>query len=81
MSLSDKTFVFTGTLQTMDRNEASDIIKKLGGKATNNVSKKTSYVVIGENPGSKYNKALSLGVTIINEDQFLELLNIQNSES
>lgn len=73
--LSGKSFVLTGTLQTLDRNDASDIIKSLGGKTSSSVSKKTSYVVVGENPGSKYDKAVSLGVTILNEEEFLELIN------
>jgi DNA ligase (NAD+) len=77
--LKDKTFVLTGTLQSMDRNDASDKIKRLGGKISSSVSKKTSFVVVGENPGSKYDKALTLGVTIINEEQFLELLNTVES--
>ncbi|OGI21122.1 MAG: hypothetical protein A2287_10020 [Candidatus Melainabacteria bacterium RIFOXYA12_FULL_32_12] len=74
-ALAGKTFVLTGTLETLDRNEASDIIKKLGGKVTSSVSKNTSFVVVGENPGSKYNKAVNLGVKIISEKEFLELLN------
>ena len=76
--LEDKTFVLTGTLQSMDRNSASDIIKELGGKISNSVSKKTNYVVVGENPGSKYDKALSLGVTILNEEEFLHLVKSYN---
>ncbi|MCK7521100.1 MAG: NAD-dependent DNA ligase LigA [Ignavibacteriales bacterium] len=77
--LADKTFVLTGTLQTMDRNDASDIIKKLGGKVTSSVSKKTSYVIVGESPGSKYDKALALGITILDENNFLEFLNTVKS--
>lgn len=78
--LSGKTFVLTGTLQSMDRNKASDIIKELGGKNTNNVSKKTSYVIVGENPGSKYDKAISLNIPILNEEKFIELINTCKSK-
>ncbi|MFA6990092.1 MAG: NAD-dependent DNA ligase LigA [Candidatus Gastranaerophilaceae bacterium] len=72
--LKDKTFVLTGTLQKLTRDEASEKIKKLGGKVSNSVSKKTNYVVCGENPGSKYNKAQKLGVIILNENQFLDII-------
>ncbi len=72
--LSGKTFVITGTLESMSRDEAKSRIKELGGEATESVSKKTSYVVVGSEPGSKYEKAQSLGVTILNEKEFLELL-------
>ncbi|MCK4689068.1 MAG: NAD-dependent DNA ligase LigA, partial [Candidatus Marinimicrobia bacterium] len=57
-----KTFVFTGSLSTITRDEAKDLVEKLGGKATSSVSKKTDYVVVGENPGSKATKAKELGV-------------------
>lgn len=77
--LKDKTFVFTGELKSMTRTEASAIIEQLGGKETSSVSKKTSYVVVGDNPGSKYQKALELGVTILNEEQFLNLVNLKDS--
>lgn len=76
--LKDKTFVFTGELKSMTRTEASAIIEQLGGKETSSVSKKTSYVVVGDNPGSKYQKALELGVTILNEEQFLNLVNLKD---
>lgn len=68
------TFVLTGTLSTMGRNEASEIIQSLGGKVSGSVSKKTSYVVAGENAGSKLTKAESLGVKIITEDEFLMMI-------
>ena len=73
--LAGKTFVFTGTLSSMDRDKAAELVKELGGKASGSVSKKTSYVVAGENPGSKYDKAINLGVIILSEDEFLKLLN------
>jgi len=77
--LKDKTFVFTGELKSMTRNEASAKIEELGGKETSSVSKKTSFVVVGDNPGSKYQKALELGVRILNEEQFLNLINLKDS--
>jgi len=72
--LAGQIFVLTGTLEAMDRNKAADVIKSLGGKVTGSVSVKTSYVVVGENPGSKYEKALKLNVTILNENEFLKLI-------
>ena len=76
--ISDKfqglTFVLTGTLETMGRNEASEIIQSLGGKASGSVSKKTSYVIAGANAGSKLTKAESLGVKIITEQEFLAMV-------
>lgn len=72
--LEGKTFVLTGTLQTMTRDEASDKIKMMGGKTSSSVSKKTSYVVAGASPGSKLDKAEQLGVIILNEDEFLKLI-------
>lgn len=65
-----KTFVLTGTLPTMTRQEAEELIERFGGKASGSVSQKTSYVLLGENPGSKYAKAQQLGIEIINEEQF-----------
>ena len=73
--LEGKTFVLTGTLSSMTRDEAGDRIKMMGGKVSSSVSKKTSYVVAGENPGSKLDKAQNLGVIILNEDEFLKLIN------
>ena len=72
--LSGKTFVLTGTLNSMTRDEAGDIIKMMGGKTSSSVSKKTSYVVAGVNPGSKLDKAQDLGVIILNEEEFLKLV-------
>jgi len=68
----DKTFVLTGTLTSITRDEASTIIENLGGKVSGSVSSKTGVVIVGENPGSKYQKALSLGITIWQEEEFLE---------
>lgn len=68
---NEKTFVLTGTLESLTRNDAKDIIESLGGKITNSVSKKTDVVIVGSNPGSKYDDAVRLGVTIWNEEDFL----------
>jgi DNA ligase (NAD+) len=73
-ALTGKTFVLTGTLSDFTRTEAQREIERLGGKVTSSVSKKTNYVVAGENPGSKLEKAQKLGVTIIDEEQFKILL-------
>ena len=70
----DKTFVLTGTLSDFSREEASELIIARGGKVTNSVTKKTNVVLVGENPGSKYDKAKSLNITIWNEDEFKKLL-------
>jgi DNA ligase (NAD+) len=72
--LQGKTFVITGSLETMSREEAKAKIKSLGGKVTESVSKQTSYVVVGSDPGSKYDKALKLDVEILDEKKFLELV-------
>ncbi len=72
--LSGLTFVLTGTLPTMNRDEASALIKAAGGKVSSSVSKKTSYVVAGEAAGSKLTKAESLGVTVIDEAELLRML-------
>ncbi len=68
------TFVLTGTLPTMTRDEASDIIKANGGKTSSSVSKKTSYVLAGEEAGSKLTKAKTLGVPVIDEEAFLKMV-------
>ena len=71
---SNKTFVLTGTLQSLTRDEAKEKIESLGGIVTNSVSKKTDVVIVGESPGSKYDKALELNITIWNEEEFLKRL-------
>jgi len=73
-ALTDKTFVLTGTLSTMSRDEAGAKIIKLGGKVSSSVSKNTDYVVAGEKAGSKLSKAESLGVKILDESTFLKML-------
>ena len=72
--LAGKTFVLTGTLQNMTRDEASALIKSHGGKTSSSVSKKTSYVLAGENAGSKLDKAQNLGVIILTEEDFLGMI-------
>ncbi len=72
--LAEKTFVLTGELEEFTREEASEIIKKLGGRVSISVSKKIDYLVAGKEPGSKYTKAKELGVRIINESQFKKLI-------
>lgn len=74
-SLSGKSFVLTGTLMSMSRDVAKEKIEELGGKVLASVSKKTDFVVAGEEPGSKLKKAQSLGVRVITEKEFLEILN------
>ena len=78
---SGKTFVLTGSLELFTRDEAEEKIELLGGKTSGSVSKKTSVVIVGANPGSKYNKALDLGITIWTEEEFKEKLEeIENNE-
>ncbi len=72
-SLSGLTFVVTGTLPTLTREGVKEFIEQHGGKVTDSVSKKTSYLVLGENPGSKHDKALALGVPVIGEEQLRKL--------
>lgn len=69
-----KTFVLTGTLPTLKRDEAKALIEKYGGKASGSVSKKTDYVLAGEEAGSKLTKAQQLGITIITEEQFMQMI-------
>ncbi len=77
--ISDKfagqSFVFTGALENMTRDEAQQLAQSHGGRATSSVTKKTSYLVAGKDPGSKYDKAISLDVEVLTEDEFLNLVN------
>ena len=72
--LQGKIFVLTGTLETMSRDEVKQKIVHLGGKVSSAVSKNTSYVVTGTDPGSKYKDAQTLGIKILTEDEFLKII-------
>ena len=73
-SLKDLTFVITGTLPTLSRDKAKELVKQNGGKVTSSVSKKTDYLLAGSEPGSKYEQAERLEIEIINEDKFLKMI-------
>ncbi|NLO89144.1 MAG: NAD-dependent DNA ligase LigA [Clostridia bacterium] len=73
LPLVGKKFVLTGKLSTMTRTEAKEKIESLGGEVLSSVSRKVDYLVLGKDPGSKYDKAVSLGITILEEEQFLKL--------
>jgi len=77
--LAGLTFVITGTLPTLTREEATRLIEENGGKVTDSVSRKTSYLVLGAEPGSKYIKAVELGVPILDENQLKELIKKQGA--
>ena len=72
--LSGLTFVLTGTLPSLTRKQAADLIEQNGGKVTSSVSKKTSYLLAGEDAGSKLTKAQQLGITILTEQEFLAMI-------
>ena len=72
--LEGKSFVFTGTMDRMGRNEAKALVENLGGTIHSSVTKSTTYVVAGSEPGSKLDKAKSSGVKIISEEEFLDLV-------
>lgn len=72
--LTGKSIVLTGTLPTLSRDEAKDLIRRCGGKIVSSVSKKTDFVVAGENPGSKYDEAVKFGIRILDEDALLKLI-------
>lgn len=72
--------VLTGTLPTLKRNDAKELIEARGGKATSSVSKSTTFVLAGEEAGSKLDKAISLGVKVIDEEKFMKLLKLKNKE-
>ena len=76
-SLVGKTFIFTGTLPTLDRDVAQDMVRKNGGDVSSSVSKKTSFVVAGAEAGSKLDKANALGVPVISEEEFLKMISGQ----
>ncbi|MDD3386745.1 MAG: NAD-dependent DNA ligase LigA [Candidatus Pacebacteria bacterium] len=72
---SDKVFVLTGTMQSLSRELARERIISLGGNVSNSISKNIDYVIVGENPGQKYDKALEIGLKIINENEFIKMIN------
>lgn len=74
LRLAGKTFVLTGTLPTLTRQEATELVERYGGKTSSSVSKKTGYVIAGEDAGSKLTKAQQLNVPILSEEEFLKLL-------
>ena len=70
-----KTVVITGTIEGFTRKEIKEYVERMGGKVSSSVSRKTDYVIVGRDPGSKYNKAVELGIEIIDEERFKELVN------
>ncbi len=74
LPLEGKSFLFTGTLKSMTRQKAKDIVMELGGRVASSVSKKLDYLVVGEKPGSKLDKAKKLGIKILSEDDFLKMI-------
>ena len=73
--MSGSTFVITGTLEEFTRQEVTRLIEELGGTVTTSISKNTNYLIYGSSPGSKYEKALSLQVKMLNEAKFKSLIN------
>jgi len=69
---TDKSVVFTGELSNLSRDQAEALVKAQGGRASGSVSKKTDFVIVGASPGSKYAKAMELGVAILTEEEFLK---------
>jgi DNA ligase (NAD+) len=72
--LAGKTFLFTGTLKTFGRDEARNIVESMGGMTASSVSKKVDYVVVGEDPGSKFDKAKEIGIKILSEEEFKKMV-------
>ena len=79
LPLSGQIFVISGTLPGMSRDEAKDLIERNGGKTSSSVSKKTSYLLLGANPGSKFDKAQSLGIPTITIEELQQRLNKENA--
>ena len=78
--LKGKVFVFTGSLKSFSREEAKELVEKQGGIVTNSISRNVDYVVVGEKPGSKYEKARELGLKIINEEEFKQLVGMEEEK-
>ena len=78
LPLEGLSFVITGTLPSLSREQAEELIKKYGGKVVSSISKNTDYLVLGENPGSKHTKALQLGIQILNEQDLKRLIGLQS---
>ncbi|RDV84089.1 NAD-dependent DNA ligase LigA [Ammonifex thiophilus] len=76
--LKGKVFVLTGALKSFTREEAKALIERLGGRVASSVSRRTDYVVVGENPGSKYDRARELGIKMLNEEEFKRLLGLES---
>jgi DNA ligase (NAD+) len=72
--LAGKTFVFTGALKFFERDEARNIVESLGGMTASSVSKKVDFVVVGEDPGSKFDKAKELGIKTLTEEEFKKMI-------
>jgi DNA ligase (NAD+) len=72
--LAGKVFIFTGALQTFGRDEARNIVESMGGTTASSVSKKVDFVVIGEDPGSKFDKAKELGIKVLSEEEFKKMI-------
>jgi DNA ligase (NAD+) len=72
--LDGKTFIFTGSLTNYGRADAENIVRELGGNVVSSISKKIDYVVLGDEPGSKFDKAKSLGLKIIEEEEFKKII-------
>jgi DNA ligase (NAD+) len=72
--LAGKTFLFTGVLKTFGRDEARNLVESSGGMTTSSISKKVDYVVVGEDPGSKFDKAKELGIKTLSEEEFKTMI-------
>ncbi len=81
LKLEGKTFVITGELKAFTRDEATDMIRKEGGSVSSSVSRKTDYVIAGQNPGSKYDRAVELGIKIIDEKEFRKIIGEERSKN
>jgi len=77
--LADQTWVITGTLPSWSRSEAKEFIERHGGKVTSSVSSKTSFLLVGEDPGSKLNKARELGLSVVSEEELKSMVNSSSS--